>query len=217
MVQESQRLEQERREDQPHAFFAKHGGPHVPFAKMVSDMSALFVEPDMLFEDGQLIRIGSAMYQTVWTPGHANDQFCFYSKEDGCLIVGDHVLGEISPVILVNSDEDKNPLQDYFQSMERIIDCDAELILAGHGEEIPNLRQRIAEIVHSHQVRMEQMLEILGEERMSAGELSRLVYQNPHGTGNVLAQFQTTLARLLYLESQGKVSSQLQDGIVLWK
>ncbi|WP_400163952.1 MBL fold metallo-hydrolase [Brevibacillus sp. TJ4] len=216
MVREAQRLEHAD-EELPHSFFIKHGGPTVSYKKMVTDMGALFIEPDMLFEDGQQIPIGDGLFQVVWTPGHARDEFCFYSPDSKVLIVGDHVLGDISPVILVHSDEDKNPLLDYFQSLERIVDCDARLVLTGHGEEIPDLRQRIADIVHSHHVRMEQMMEILAEERMSAGELSRLVYQNPHGTGNVLAQFQTTLARLFYLESEGKVSRQELDGLVQWK
>jgi len=201
-------------EDHPNAFYLKHGGPSIPENGFVRMMSPLHVEPDFLFEDGQMLRLGTGCFQAIWTPGHSNDHFCLYNQQDGTLISGDHVLGEISPVIIIESEEDENPLFDYFQSLQRIRELPAKLVLPGHGPVFSDLQQRIAEIWQSHLDRMEQMREWMSKRLFTAGELSRLVYQNPDGKGNVLAQFQTTLARLLYLQSQGKVVSSERDGHV---
>ena len=202
--------------NRPNAFYLKHGGPSIPEKRYVRMMSALYVEPDFLFEDGQQVRLGTGDFQAVWTPGHSADHFCFYNRQDGCLIAGDHVLGDISPVIIIDSEEDENPLLDYAQSLDRIRDFPVKMVLPGHGATFGSLQQRITEIWQSHVERMEQMREWMGERSVTAGELSRLVYQNPDGKGNYLAQFQTTLARLLYLQSQGKVASQERDGQVLF-
>ncbi|MED4601895.1 MBL fold metallo-hydrolase [Paenibacillus validus] len=203
-------------ENEPYRFLLKHGGPAVPYKRMLKQASAGFMEPDGLFENGEEIRLGDGMYEALWTPGHAFDHYCFYDRENGRLLAGDHVLGDISPVITLWSDDGGNPLEDYFRSLEQIEKISAELVLPGHGGLISDLKQRVSEIRDGHHVRMRQIIDILGEEEMTAGEVSRIVYNNQDDNARFMMEIQSSLARLTYLESRGEVSSRLQDGKVLF-
>jgi glyoxylase-like metal-dependent hydrolase (beta-lactamase superfamily II) len=202
-------------ENHRYMFFLKHGGPTVPYKRMLEQMRTMFFEPDDLFEDGEGICLGNAIYEAVWTPGHASDHFCFYNRENQCLIVGDHVLGDISPVILW-ADDDGNPLESYFQSLDKILNYQVELTLPGHGEVITDLKLRVSEIRNGHRFRMRQIIEIVKGNGISAGDVTRALYNNESSEGRFMAEFQMTLARLNYLESQGQVSSQDHNGIVLF-
>jgi glyoxylase-like metal-dependent hydrolase (beta-lactamase superfamily II) len=219
MLNTNQKLleyENGRDENHPYAFFLKHGGPIVPYKRMLERMSTMLFEPDDLFEDGEEICLGNGIYKAIWTPGHAPDHFCFYNRENQCLIVGDHVLGDISPVVILWSDDDGNPLEDYFQSLDKILNYQVELALPGHGEVISNLKLRVSEIRNGHLFRMRQIIGIVKGNGISAGDVTRVLYNNESSEGRFMSEFQMTLARLNYLESQGQVSSQDHNGIMLF-
>ena len=71
--------------------------------------------------------------KTIWTPGHSSDHFCFYNHERKIMVIGDHILDQISPVILIESSADVNPLMHYFDSLEKMKEYSIKLALPGHG------------------------------------------------------------------------------------
>lgn len=46
-------------------------------------------EPDMLLEDGEILKAGSIGLKVIHTPGHTKGGICLYSKDDGLLFTGD--------------------------------------------------------------------------------------------------------------------------------
>jgi glyoxylase-like metal-dependent hydrolase (beta-lactamase superfamily II) len=196
----------------PNPFFHKHEGPSVTKKNRLTQMKRIDFEPDSLFENDDVLLIGDERYKAIWTPGHATDHFCFYSEKERVMFVGDHVLGDISPVIIIES-EGVNPLQDYLDSMERLRYEQVDLALPGHGEPIQDLKVRIAEIMDGHHQRFRQILDTLAEKGMSAGVISERLYPHNEADKLSMSKFQMTLARLIYLESQGQISSR-DDGVI---
>ena len=165
--------------------FQQHDGFGL-FKKAIEDLIALEnqmrdiyqFEPDGLLEDSQYIMLGNEIYETIWTPGHSSDHFCFYNHGRKIMVIGDHILDQISPVILIESLADVNPLMNYFDSLEKMKKYSIELALPGHGHVMENLNKRIEEIKSGHQYRIGQIVESLKSEEKTAGQLTQEIYSN---------------------------------------
>ncbi|WP_080874000.1 MBL fold metallo-hydrolase [Oceanobacillus timonensis] len=188
----------------------KHGAPPIPIK--IKDESPIFkFEPDGFFDDNDEIMLGNRLYQTIWTPGHAPDHYCFYQPETEVMIIGDHVLNHLSPVIGLWMGEEYNPLKDYLKALDGLKDYQVRLALPGHGDRIENLDERITDISRRHQKRLEQLLELMAEDEMTAFKLTTKAY-GPMKNTAFASQFMATLTRLIYLEEQSKVKVQTKKG-----
>ena len=198
----------QRRQDKEYTqfvvdMFKSHGCDEV--SKLAAtDYSHIYnFVPDGVFEENQQIQLGNQMYETLWTPGHSSDQFCFYQPEQQIMIVGDHILKRISPVVLIESSIDVNPLQDYFNSLEKVKGYSVQLTLPGHGPLMKGLTNRIEEIFSGHSFRNDQTLEILKTGEKTAWQISQQVYNRKQ----FFAPLMATITRCIYLESIGKIKS----------
>lgn len=193
-------------------FFKQHGGPEISQDLLMSESKSYEFEPDIIFENNQQVKLGNDSYDILWTPGHAPDHICFYHPERQILVAGDHVLDEISPIIAVWYADILNPLQDYFDSLDVVSEQKVKLTLPGHGELITDLPARAEAIKSGHMRRMEQIFESIKNEAKPAGQ----IYKDVYGKLSVykfFAPLMTTISRLIYLESIGKVKSDMRDGI----
>ncbi|MEX2460366.1 MAG: MBL fold metallo-hydrolase [Paenibacillaceae bacterium] len=193
-------------------FNVMHDGPQIQEKAFYRQFDEVDFEPDDVFEDSQMLALGNDTYEALWTPGHSSDHFCFWDGDKKTLLVGDLVLGGISPVIPFWSKDDGNPLQDYFDSLDRVGRHPAKLVLPGHGEPLADLHSRISEIKAGHRYRMEQIVNILDEGEKTAGKVSRELYGDDSSVIKRLMEFSTTLSRLVYLETLDKVQRNHQDG-----
>lgn len=188
----------------------QHGGPEISPELLIVEQEAYDFEPDGIFESQLEIELGYDRYETIWTPGHAWDHFCFYNKERHLMVTGDLVLNEISPIIAFFTQDDINPLKSYFESLDLVSSYSTTLALPGHGELITNLTKRIEDIKEGHMHRMQQMLNSIKSEKKTANQL----YQEIYGDLNYykfFAPFMMTITRIVYLESIGKVHREVKD------
>ncbi|WP_040982279.1 MBL fold metallo-hydrolase [Oceanobacillus jeddahense] len=188
----------------------KHGAPPIPLK--IRDESHIYkFEPDGFFDDNDEIKLGNRLYQTIWTPGHAPDHYCFYQPETEIMVIGDHVLNHLSPVIGLWMGEEHNPLEDYLKALDLLKDYRVRMALPGHGDMIENLDERITDISHRHEKRLEQILELMKEEEMTAFKLTTKAY-GPMKSMAFASQFMATLTRLIYLEEHSKINVQTKKG-----
>lgn len=198
--------------DRLNNMIVRHGGHSRPY-KTNEDPPIYDFEPDGFFENHQYLQLGEEMYEAIWTPGHAPDHFCFYNEDKRIMIIGDHVLNKISPVIGLWSGEEANPLKDYFISLTELEKYHADISLPGHGDLIYNLHARITDLTATHEHRLQQVLLSVKSESKTAYQICQEVY----GTVNInlnISSFMASITRLLYLESIGKVARQELDGVV---
>jgi glyoxylase-like metal-dependent hydrolase (beta-lactamase superfamily II) len=197
-------------------FITEHDGPKINEYARMKQLEADYFEPDAVFENYQNLRLGAEPFTAIWTPGHSFDHFCFYNPNHQIMLIGDHVLGMLSPVIPVWSEKDGNPLHDYFESLALMENYPVNLVLPGHGEPIPDLPARIAEIKARHHSRLEQICQLLKSGAKTAGQVCRSIYGTNLSEVMHRLEFSAILARMIYLESIGQISGERQNGKVYY-
>jgi len=109
---------------------------------------------------GDSLRLGKRSFSVVHSPGHTGDHICFYDREAGTLIAGDHVLPSITPHISgLNGLVD--PLQVFFDSLDRMLELGfVQQCLPAHGHPFADLPARIEAIKRHHRERLETLTAI---------------------------------------------------------
>jgi glyoxylase-like metal-dependent hydrolase (beta-lactamase superfamily II) len=196
--------------------FIEHGGPDLSKRKREDHTSLYQFQADGVFEEGQSIQLGNEIYETIWTPGHSADHYCFYQPEREIMVVGDHILEKISPVILAESPSDVNPLANYFRSLHKMEHYSIQLALPGHGQLIENVQKRMDQIRAGHEYRIGQILNMISNENKTAWQMTQEIYgesirKSPY------SPLMATITRCIYLQSIGKVDTELQDEKIFYR
>jgi glyoxylase-like metal-dependent hydrolase (beta-lactamase superfamily II) len=164
-------------------------------------VEALGVEPTEV-TDGQTV----AGLQTIATPGHAADHFCFL-LEKACF-TGDLILGEGSTI--VGPRDTGGSLLDYMHSLERLQQLELEVLYPGHGPEVHDPQAKIAEYVEHRMMRERRLVAALERGERSREALLTEVWDDVpaqlRGAAAVAMQ-----AHLEKLQAEGRLPSDLRD------
>ena len=170
-------------------------------------------------KEGDVIRIGDYQFTCLETPGHSWGHMCLYEPRRKILVAGDHILGDISPNIQLWSDEG-NPLKAYLSSLDKVSGFDIELVLPGHRGILRNARERIRELKHHHQERLEEITRILEKGDMNAFEIgSQMSWDIVYDSWDVFPISQKwfavgeVLAHLRYLDEEGLIQKKTQNQV----
>ena len=164
-----------------------------------------------LLDDGNIIQIGDYRLKCLLTPGHTEGHICLYEEEKKILFSGDHILYDITPHIESWSYE-VNALKNYMESLNGIRNLPVKIVLPGHRNFFTDLPSRIDELKKHHEIRAQEVLDVLGESSMSAYDIAAGMTWDIDCEN--WAQFPTAqkwfavgeaLAHLLYLESEGRI------------
>ena len=173
-----------------------------------------------ILEDGEQIVYGDYAFTCIATPGHTMGHTCLYDADKKILVSGDHILIDITPNIQCWSDE-RNPLKDYLESLQKVYDLDVDLVLPGHRRIFQDHRRRIRELEAHHRHRLEEVIGILKNADLTAYDTAaRMSWDIKADSWDAfpIAQkwFATgeTLSHLLYLEKEGMLRRETVDGIV---
>ncbi|MBS7623414.1 MBL fold metallo-hydrolase [Candidatus Bathyarchaeota archaeon] len=172
--------------------------------------------------DGDAVEVGDFHFQCLSTPGHSPGHMCLYEPNRKILVSGDHILFDITPNINYWLEMD-DPLNDYLTSLERVKALDVRVVLPGHRRLMHNLHERIKQLQEHHRDRLNEVLTALKGGAKSAFQTA------PYITWDINAKsweefppaqkwfaFGETLAHLRFLENKGEITSQVQDGRVLY-
>lgn len=216
-----------RAEDLVHdveAWLSKNGVPagDAEFLKSASMAAREFVkvvEPDVLLEGAERLRIDGGELQAVWTPGHSPGHCCFYWPARRVLFSGDHLLPKISPNIGLHPQSGADPLDDYLESLRRIEQLEVDLVLPAHGDPFTDHRGRITTIEAHHTQRKALLVELVREREKSGWELAGALFAGIRDR-NVFQQrlaLQETLAHCQSLAVEGRLQKLVNPQRVLWR
>ncbi len=168
-------------------------------------------------KDGDTITIGDYLFECIETPGHCRGHLCLYEPSKKIFIAGDHILVDITPNISLWSDE-RNPLSEYLTSLDKVYNLDVELVLPGHKSIFRNHKGRIGELKQHHQVRLDEVISILGRGEQNVFQIaSQMTWDLSYSSWDLFPPsqkwfaFGEALAHLKYLEEEGKVGRYVQE------
>ena len=170
-----------------------------------------------LLKEGDTINIADYLFECVETPGHTKGHTCLYESNKKIFISGDHILVDITPNISLWSDNE-SPLDQYLSSLDKVSGLDVELILPGHRRIFKDYKERIEELKHHHQLRLDEVLSILEKGEHNAFQVaSKMTWDMSYKSWELFppAQkwfaFGEAVAHLKYLQEKGKVQKQTQE------
>jgi glyoxylase-like metal-dependent hydrolase (beta-lactamase superfamily II) len=124
-----------------------------------------------ILKEGDTISIGEYVFKCIATPGHTSGHMCLYEPNKKIFVAGDHILNDITPNIQLWSDE-WNPLEEYLAALDKVYELNIELVLPGHRGIFKNCKERIQELKHHHQKRLDEIISILGKGSKNAFEVA---------------------------------------------
>jgi glyoxylase-like metal-dependent hydrolase (beta-lactamase superfamily II) len=175
-------------------------------------------KPRFIFlKEGDILKIGEYQLRCVETPGHTKGHMCLYDVKNGIFLSGDHLLLDITSNIQSLSD-DRDPLKEYLDSLDKVNQLDIEIVLPGHRSIFRNCRERIQELKDHHINRVNEVLYILREKSQTAFEVaSQMHWDIIYDSWSMFPVMQKwfavgeAIAHLKYLEEEGRVGREEID------
>ncbi len=158
------------------------------------------IEPDWIYDQDDEIAFDGGRLRVVHTPGHESGHCCFHEAERGWIFTGDHVVGK-GTVVIAPPDGDMGA---YVDSLRRLLELRARLLMGGHGPVITDPAGKIQEYIDHRLAREEQ---VLGCVRGGTSEIPAIVadlYKDVPSFLHPVAE-KSVLAHLLKLEREGAV------------
>jgi len=169
------------------------------------------LEVDHELRDGVTIPTDLGEFVVVETPGHAPSHVCLYNADHRMLISGDHLLGRVAPYFEVGFSPD--PIGEFLDSLERIEQLDARLVLAGHGRTFTDVDGHVRATRQEVDRRLDRALAALaGPEPRTAFDLaSSGIFDVPITKENGSWLVSETLALLIHLRRTGRIEKVDRD------
>ena len=157
-------------------YWVSHGLPE-------DELAGMRIESDRLasaihwVRDPELLDAGDEIdgWRVEVLRGHADGHIVLL--RDGVLIAGDTILLGITPAIGLYPKSRPDPLGDYLETLERIIELDPRVAYAGHKDAIADPAGRAREIIEHHRERLNETEAALGGNPLSAYGVSLELFE----------------------------------------
>lgn len=111
-------------------------------------------------KEGCVLEYGNYKFQCISTPGHSPGHMCLYEPDKKIMILGDHVLFDITSNITSWSGV-HDSLGQYLESLDKVKKYAVKTALPGHRSVNENIYERIEMIKKHHGQRLSEILKIL--------------------------------------------------------
>src|SRR5260370_12424233 len=172
-----------------------------------------------MVKDGEYLVLVGDRSRVICTPGPSDGQIGVVRGRDGGFLAADHVFPRITANIGLYSERDReNPLADYLNSLEKVADLPASIVLPGHGEPFIDLAGRTAEIIEHHGQREMQILTMLDERPQHAYQLAEQLFERRWKSSEAHRMaVAETLSHLEHLRLGGQLQQhRTTDGLILY-
>lgn len=179
-----------------------------------------------VMQDGDLIKAGDLTLRCIKTSGHAPDHMCLYEPVRKILFAGDHILKKITPNNSIWNtpwEVTEDYLETYLQNLDKIAAMEIEWVLPGHRAIFRECNARIEELKRHHQKRLNHILDILKDRKMSGAEVAARMHWDIKAKSwdefPAAQKFFATgeaLSHLSHLTFQNLTVKELRNGIVYY-
>lgn len=126
---------------------------------------------DGFIENNQIIELGSTSIEAIHLPGHSSGHCGFFFPKQGFIFSSDIDLSVFGPWYANWG----SSLQDFFQSIDRLLALQPDYIITGHGEAIvkENISRRLIEYRDIIYARSQRIIDLLTKGRHTVEEIAR--------------------------------------------
>ena len=161
--------------------------------------------PDRALHEGDVVACGAYRLRAVHTPGHASNHLCYLLEDRGVLFTGDHVM-QGSTVVISPPNGD---MQDYLDSLQRLLDLPLGAFAPGHGHVITTPQDEVRRLIAHRLKREEKIFAALARTgSVTLAELVRQAYDDVPEPIHPVAM-RSLHATLIRLERNGRA---VQEG-----
>ncbi len=177
--------------------------------------------PDLYLVGGELLLPGDLELRVIATPGHTRGHVCLFDERRSILFAGDHVLPHITPSLGVELPLADSPLASFMDSLERVRELPANLVLPAHGPAFGGLRDRVEALLAHHRERLERCFGVIAAEGSTPRQVAEALpwtrrlrrFSELDPFNQMLAVFESE-AHLRVLADQGRLELSTADGRV---
>ena len=174
------------------------------------------VAPERHLVEGDELRMGSATWRVIATPGHDASSISLYKPGARELISGDIVLGNGgASVTLHTMARPGSWLLDIFASLEKLAALEVDVVYPGHGPLVSDGRAGIVDRLTRARQRLDEVAALLDGGTRTAYEVSTALYPPAIAAGGIgLSQ---AIGYLDALEVQGRACSRREGATRLYR
>jgi len=207
------------------AFYARHGMSECDVAAVVEEIEDMKtrlprLEVATLLRANEVRRAGNRTFEVIFTPGHAAGHVCFFFRDEGLLLAGDHILPYIPPSLSPNIDDEVfQPLSSYLASLTVIENLPVDSIHPGHGTSFSGVRERIDEIRAHHALKKEALVALIGRTGQTTfGICARLIGEAAAAWDDweKFMALNETYVYLQQLKKDGRIRETLTSGVLYY-
>jgi glyoxylase-like metal-dependent hydrolase (beta-lactamase superfamily II) len=201
--------------------FAEHGWTpnDMPETRMMSSaFTAMKLPQNMItIEEGDTVSFAGGEWDIYWTPGHEEGHVVFHRKSDGVMIVGDTVLGKITPHIGWML-EPPDPLAQFLDSLNKVAKLEPSLLLPGHGRPLDEGAERARSIAAHHAQRLRRCMEIvIRQGPINAINIARQLFDRELMDFQERLALAEALSHIEYLRLRGRLHREMVDGVWMYE
>ena len=173
--------------------------------------------PDEQIDEGGVFEYEGGRLEAVRAPGHSLMLLCFLDQANRTLYSTDAILEKITPNIGVHPFSSANPLGEYFDTLAKLEEIDADRVVPSHGSPFSGHREWIVGARRHHRERSDRLAELVQGRPMHGFDVARAHWGAERPAGQLRFAMAEALAHLELLARTGRVAKTRVDGVVRWQ
>ncbi len=203
-------------------FYRRHGLSEkeiAPLAPLFLEFAkyAATLEADDCRDLGLSETVGGKTIEVIPTPGHTAGHVCFFFREEGILLSGDHILPDITPNLSPDPHlPDFRPLPSFLHSLALVQALPAAKTFPAHGAPFSDVKGRVEEIKEHHRERKDRILAAVQNGRDTTFLISQDIFGRNLGEFDRFLAVNETYVHLIELEKEGRIKSRERKGLLFY-
>ena len=170
-----------------------------------------------ILKEEEACEFGNRQFDVLFTPGHAAGHVCFFFRENGFLLSGDHVLPYIAPILSPDIfNNDYLPLATYLNSLKTIENLPVTTVYPGHGTSFNDINERLADIRKHHHKKNLLVLDHVNTKPKSTFDISSEMTSPTLSEFDKFLALNETLTYLKELTAEGAIKEDIVDNVSIY-
>lgn len=172
---------------------------------------------DSYLQDKESLEFGDWKFEVLFTPGHAAGHVCFFFREKGFLLAGDHVLPFIAPILSPDIfDDGFRPLATYLASLSDIEKLPISTVYPGHGNSFVDMSERLTDLREHHRKRKNVVLGHVNIQPKTTYDICHEIISATLSDFDKFLALNETLIYLKELKTEGTINESISNNVLVY-